>query len=615
MNRLHHTSLRATLSILAGLALIAATVALVAAAPGNGFAEPRQISQPASQTANLSGAPGVLPQLQGDPAPAVPAPSILYIYRVDTAKAAEFKGLLEADGRFAVTTIGVSAVPTDVSVFDMFIVADDTGSLDVWGTSPAATGIITRLVNAHKPIIGLGEGGYAFFGKAGSPTGWPHGWHGPMDSIYVNPVVAAYFSSPNDLSPLPPGPFPLYATPVNEVGIYMTAAPSVTPIGWEPRLVNQKPDPDHAPLTRDDCYHLWGFSGGPSTMNDTGKKLFVNATTYFSTYQCTPPPNPQPDCLTIIKSSSPSSGSSVNPGDSIQYTLNYTASGSTQCSGFQRALLLDRVPANTFFVPGSASDGKTPSIDGTMLWDLSPLTPGASGSKVFKASVLDTVCNGPQFITNTAQMKTERGAFDSNVTSHKVTCPPITLPNQGPPYAEREIQVYPYPLVPGHATRLSVSVDNNAATTQTVTVTFQTSPNRFGIGLDFIDLPVTGNPRVVTLPPHSTIELQVNWVPATSGRHCIRVKIEGADFAPIYTLSNLDVAEDLQPGVEDILSFKVGNPTASTADVVLVVDNSCPGWTATVSPTVLVAVGPNPADFRFAELRVTPPNPAVLGTG
>jgi hypothetical protein len=591
MNHLLRTSLRATIPVLAVLAMIAVTMTLAVAAPG------------------------ALPGLQEESSPAVPARSVLYIYRYDTAKAGEFEGLLEAGGLFSVTTTGIGAIPTDVRVFDLFIVADDTGSLDAWGSPPAASDVISRLVAAQRPIIGLGEGGYAFFGKISSPIGWPHGWHGPQTSIYVSETLGTYFSSPNPLAAVFPGTSPLYVAPVNEVGIYKLAVPASTQlIGWEPRVVNQKPDPDHAPLGIDGCYHLWGFSDGPSTMNEVGKELFVNAATYMSVFQCPVPPTTKPPCLEIVKSSVPPSGSSVAPGGSITYTLTYTV-GASQCAGFQQSLLVDQVPANTLFVPGSAGAGKTPNFEGALVWDLGFLTPTSSGSKTFKTSVLDTVCNGPQFITNTAQMRTPLGTYDSNVTSHKVTCPPIALPNQEPPYAEREIQVYPYPLVKGTATKLSVLVDNNSSASQTLTVTFQTSPSQFGIGLDFIDLPVTGNPRVVTLPPHSTIELQVNWRPDVSGITCIQVKIEGAGFAPIYTLRNLDVTEDLKAGMPDILTFKVGNPTAASANITLVVDNTCPGWTATVSPTVLVGVGPNPTDFRTAELSVTPPSPAILGTG
>lgn len=619
MTRLFRTSLLATLSILAGLAMLAATIALAAAAPGDGTAL-GQITRPDSQTVRLSGAGGVRPQLAGDTAPSA-ATAVLYIYRRDTAKAAEFKGLLETTGAFSVTTAAISIVmgmpDSNLGTFNMFMIADDTGSLNEWGASPADATVVARLVAAGKPIIGLGEGGYAFFGKAGSPTGWPNGWHGPMSDVYVGALTGSYFSSPNDLTALVPGAFPLYAAPVNEVAIYMAVAPTITPIGWEPRFVNQKPAPDHASLTRDDCFHLWGFSGGPSAMNDTGKKLFVNAATYMSTYQCTPPPQPPTvNCLTLVKTDAPPSGSSVNPGDSIQYTLTYTVTDDKQCAT-QRALLVDQLPANTVFVPGSASGGIVPGFGGTMVWDLGGLLQGAIGSKTFAASVLDTACNGSQFVTNTAQVKTNLGTYVSNETSHKVACPSITLPNQDPPYAEREIQVYPYPLVAGQPTRLSVGIDNNGATSQTITVTFQTSlgPNYFGIGLAFNDLVVAGNPRVVTIGPFSAAEVQVNWTPPVSGIHCIRVKIEGAGFTPIYTLSNLDVTEDLQPGVTDTLTFKVGNPTAATADVILVVDNTCPGWTATVSPTVALAVGPKSLDLRTVELRVTPPNPAVLGTG
>jgi hypothetical protein len=141
-----------------------------------------------------------------------------------------------------------------------------------------------------------------------------------------------------------------------------------------------------------------------------------------------------------------------------------------------------------------------------------------------------------------------------------------------------------------------------------------TSPNRFGIGLPFNALPVPGNPRVVTLGPHAVAEVVVYWTPASSGHYCIQVKVEGAGFAPIYTQRNLDVTENLQPGVEDVLPFKVANPTVTTATIQLIVDNTCPGWTAWVTPTTLLNVGPLSGDVRDAELHVVPPPGGLLGT-
>ena len=73
---------------------------------------------------------------------------------------------------------------------------------------------------------------------------------------------------------------------------------------------------------------------------------------------------------------------------------------------------------------------------------------------------------------------------------------------------------------------------NLSAVPRTVTVTFEGSPDRFGIGIPFAALPLAGNPRVVTLPPFGIVEVKLNWIPASSGHFCLRVKIESAGFVP-----------------------------------------------------------------------------------
>ena len=535
--------------------------------------------------------------------------NVLYVYQRDTATAADFKSLLERAG-YSVDTIPVSAITTTAVInYDLILVADDTGSLNTWSGSAAD---VIKLTAALKPIIGLGEGGYAFFGKVSSPIGWPNGWHGPQNQVVSSGVVPSYYLSPNDLSGLLPGPFSIYSAPSNEVGIYMTTVPaSVIPIGWEPYL-GPSGSYDHAALTLDGCYHLWGFSDGPTGMNGLGQQLFVNAAQYMRNFQCPRPPQPPADCLTLVKTAVPPDGDSVHPGDAINYTLAYTVANTAGC-GTLRSLLLDPLPVHSLFIPGSAGPGVVPNFDGSLQWNLGPLSTGVHGSKSFKVSVLDTACRSG-VITNTAELQTDLGTFTSNTTTHKLVCPPVVPPNNDPPYAESEIQVYPYPLVTGAPTQFSVRVFNNSATSQTVTVTFQTSPNNFGIGIPFGTLPVPGNPRVVTIGPLGYSEVQINWIPDKSGHYCILVKIESAGFAPIYTYRNLDVAEDLKPGVEDVLPFKVGNPTPVMTDVLLIVDNTCPGWTAFVSPTLLSNVAALGTDIRNAELHVIPPNPATLGT-
>jgi hypothetical protein len=81
-----------------------------------------------------------------------------------------------------------------------------------------------------------------------------------------------------------------------------------------------------------------------------------------------------------------------------------------------------------------------------------------------------------------------------------------------------------------------------------------------------------------------------------------------------YSRQNLDVAEVLHPNVPTDVIIPVGNPTAAPANIDLVVDNTCPGWTAFVTPTTLFGVLANDTDIRNVTLEVTPPT-GLLGTG
>jgi uncharacterized repeat protein (TIGR01451 family) len=344
-------------------------------------------------------------------------------------------------------------------------------------------------------------------------------------------------------------------------------------------------------------------------MNYDGSNLFINAVVFALNQQCTPPPQPE-DCLTITKSATPLT--TVNPGDEINYTLAYTVNRDPACHSRQTTLI-DSIPSGTTYIPGSASDGISPSIEGLLIWNLGDLIPGSSGSKNFSVTVLDTSCNQQTNILNEAQMYSSLGVAKSNPVEHTVNCPPVTFSNDQPPYAEEEVGVYPYPMIPGHPSEISARLHNVSTSSRTVTVTFQLSPDKFGIGLTYNAIPVLGNPRVVTIPAGGIAEVRILWAPLVPGHYCIQVKVEGVGFAPIYTQRNLDVAENLQPGVEDTLKFKVGNPTDDNIDIVLVVDNTCPGWTARIDPVMFSNVAPG--EVHTATLYVTPPSGgSLLGT-
>jgi hypothetical protein len=201
----------------------------------------------------------------------------------------------------------------------------------------------------------------------------------------------------------------------------------------------------------------------------------------------------------------------------------------------------------------------------------------------------------------------------SNVVSHPVDCSnPVGFPNHNPSYAQDEIQINPYPLIQGHPSSISVRISNFTGVNTPITVDFQTSPDKFGIGLKFN----TFSTHSTVVPAHGQAIVVGSFTPVASGHYCIQIVVHiPGQATPLVTQQNLDVTEDLHAGVLDTLTFKVGNPTANPATINLVVDNTCPGWTAVVSPAVMTTVGPNDSDIRTAQLLVTPPTPLVLGGG
>jgi hypothetical protein len=531
---------------------------------------------------------------------------IAYVFRGDRGSALSFFNLLTSAG-YLVDLVPLSDVlATNFGVYDLIIIADDSGYLFDWG-QPGMTAAQVAQITApspNVPIIGLGEGGYAFFGQLGQYIGWPNGWHGPEDEVQeAGTAPGGYYPAGGPLHQL-------YTNPVNEVGIFLgnypnePLPPDVLVIGLEP------PNPDHAPLILQGCNHLWGFSGNPNQMTADGQTTFLNAVAYMSVFQCAPDDPPAENCFSINKTANPPAGTAVEPGDTIAYTITYEWSDDPGCrTSGQTTKVIDYVPPDTMYVPGSASGGIALQPDGALIWTVDPAAGPQQHS--FRVRVSDTQCANQMTVNNQARLLVPfASTVSSGIVSHPVDCPDITFPNDEPPYAETEVQIHPYPLVSNEPSDISVKVTNLSPAPKQVTVRFQASPDRFGIGLDFN----TFASEVVTIPANGSVIVETTYTPVVPGHHCIQIVVQGTDPGDpeIKTQRNVDVTENLQPGVPDDLVFKVGNPTGAIADVTLFVDNTCPGWTATVSPAVLASMAPG--EVREATLTVTPPNPVVLGT-
>jgi len=543
-----------------------------------------------------------LVQIQ-DPICDRPTGEIAYVFRGNTLDATSYYNLLTSHG-YTVTLVPLSSVATtDFSTFNLILIADDSGDLSQWGSSGMTAAQVAKITAPNIPIIGLGEGGYAFFGQLGNFIGWPNGWHGPQHQWNK----AGTGPSPFFIG-IAADPIPVYSSPVNSVGIYLNAGP--IPSGVVP-VTLEDPTTTHASLILDGCHLLWGGSGNPYGMLSTGKTLFLNSVAYMLPFQCPPVTPPPESCIQVIKSAVPAPPATVAPGDIIEYTITYTYSNLAGCANPREATLIDSVPLDTVFVPGSAGPGVSPGADGSLVWTVTPAA--GTQTKKFKVVVSENQCADQRMVNNRAGLITgTKPPVISNVVSHPVDCPAIGLPNDQPMFAEGEISVHPYPLVAGHPSTIQVRVTNNTATPQLVNVAFQTSPNKFGIGLNFNSF----DNRSALIPAHGSAIVEGIFVPITTGHYCIQIVVTGPGLAePLVTQRNLDVNETLQAGVPDDLTFKVRNNSSSTADISLVVDNTCPGWTAVISsPAGGVLTSMMPGEIRNATLTVTPPNPVTLGS-
>jgi serine protease AprX len=195
-------------------------------------------------------------------------PRVAYIFSHRIEPAESFDSLLETYG-CSTTLFRLDDVPaTSLDSYDLIIVADDTQYETTWSDPNS----IALIENSTKPIIGLGDGGYDFFGLLGLSIGNPNGGHSSKNSIEVVDPNCSLFSTPYSINIPQDRALQLY-TETKSIGIYFwpTVPETVTGFGHE---VN---DVGYFPLVAEqNRYLLWGFTESPQKMTETGKKLFIN---------------------------------------------------------------------------------------------------------------------------------------------------------------------------------------------------------------------------------------------------------------------------------------------------------------------------------------------------
>jgi hypothetical protein len=197
----------------------------------------------------------------------------------------------------------------------------------------------------------------------------------------------------------------------------------------------------------------------------------------------------------------------------------------------------------------------------------------------------------------------------------KVFSPPVAVHRpKDPVYAETEIGVDPYPIVPGQPVELSVELRNRSDTDQVVQARFSVAP--FGIGLPFSDEHIVPNPIHIFVPAHGAARGHVTWNPpaGVTGKFCVQVTLELEGHEPLWSRRNMDVGEPLRRGEPHSLDFVVGSsPYTEPVTITLGLVKHLVGWDISLSDYVLPEV--MPGEPVTVTLTVTPPLEAELGTG
>ena len=203
------------------------------------------------------------------------AVKVAYVFTSDTAAAKSFNNLLTRHG-MAVSLIQVDEIlKIDFRQFALTIVANDTGNQATWGT---AAGQVAQIAKNSK-VLGMGEGGYAFFGqvenssgKPGLTIGYPNGILNSAFAIYPVDPNLAFFRTAYNTGAAGGVPLQIYTDNVPNVAISTRIlGVNVLPNGYE------DPNGNFSTLVSEGCNHLWGFTADPAKMTANGRNLLINA--------------------------------------------------------------------------------------------------------------------------------------------------------------------------------------------------------------------------------------------------------------------------------------------------------------------------------------------------
>ena len=181
-----------------------------------------------------------------------------------------FRNFLQNDGHSVDLINMTDILTTDLSDYDLILIDDHTGFLGSWGS----TAEVNYVNNSGKPIIGIGDGGYAFFGKLNLDIGYDKGGLGLSDEVHITDPSHAIF---NIRYTIQNGTNDIYDGISGFWGFLASTLPS--------NVTSYALAFDGSSLTalvsQFDRYFFWGYEDDPSEFTTTGEQLFLNVITYY----------------------------------------------------------------------------------------------------------------------------------------------------------------------------------------------------------------------------------------------------------------------------------------------------------------------------------------------
>ncbi len=199
---------------------------------------------------------------------------VAYVWDTDSATMNDYRILLEGNGLTVVPVRLADVTSTDLSPFHLILVGPDTGQEAIWGDAAR----VTHIASSGKPVLGLGDGGHAYFGKLALAIGYANGADRTDADVLAVDSTHDIWRMPYDIAMGGAGTLAAVYSGTGSDGVAM----NLDQIPADVEVLAQRPsEAGFYWLAREkNRFLLWGFNEGPVGMTTEGKELFVNTAYY-----------------------------------------------------------------------------------------------------------------------------------------------------------------------------------------------------------------------------------------------------------------------------------------------------------------------------------------------